>query len=297
MQFCIKGMQFCKGILGIATLFLAGRHTIKGGVQTPGGRFIMYDWLINLHHIVTVIFQTLDRAYGTLLLIGAFGVAAQAALGFLHGGHGHDAHGHTGDMAHAGHSYVSDAVHTASAHHTPIPHHGSDSLHSVGTASSHGTQGAQHHGSDAISKNGGGAWNWLGLLSPMTIFSVCLGTGAVGLLVRAYMGSIATGLLATAGGVAFYCFAVRPLMSLILAFASKPATNLSGVVAREAVATGRFDAQGRGIVQVNIDGEVKRLLARLDAEDHKAGVTVSSGDHVLVTDIDPQKNACRVTRL
>lgn len=121
--------------------------------------------------------------------------------------------------------------------------------------------------------------------------------GAVGLLARAYLDSIPTGLLATAGGIAFYRFAVRPLMSLVLAFASKPATNLSGAIAREAIAAGRFDAQGRGIVEVTIDGEVRNLLAYLDAEDRKTGGSIASGDRVLVTSVDSQKNTCRVTRL
>ena len=39
-----------------------------------------------------------------------------------------------------------------------------------------------------------------------------------------------------------------------------------------------------------------QVLATLDPEEAKRGVTVSKGDSLLVLDVDAAKNTCRVTR-
>ncbi|MBC7805089.1 MAG: hypothetical protein H7145_02955, partial [Akkermansiaceae bacterium] len=77
----------------------------------------------------------------------------------------------------------------------------------------------------------------------------------------------------------------------------KPARNLAGVIATEAVAQNRFDAQGRGIVRLPLDGESVRLLAYLEPEDHSKGVLVAPGEKLTVTRIDEGTNTCHVTKL
>jgi membrane protein implicated in regulation of membrane protease activity len=221
--------------------------------------------------------------YETLLLIGVLGLLAQFALGFVGGGHGD--HGH-GD-AHGGHS-----AHGADAHHAHAPghaHHGDahhDAHHGDGHAHGEVKGGNPAHG-----------LSWLALLSPLTLFCVALGAGATGLLLKAVLPPLLLALAAALGGVGFYALAVRPLMRLVLGFASPPAKNLGGVVAREVEVLGRFDEAGRGMVKAEVDGQVVRLLAYLDPDMRKDGLTVIPGERLVVTEVDPRKNTVRVTRL
>ena len=251
----------------------------------------MYELLINLHHIVTLVFETLYFSYQIFLFVGALGLAAQAALGFLHAGPTHSnvhSGGHaTNGNGHTGHAPAPAAHAGQPAHHTPAAHH---------NANGHQSHTNPHGAREG--RMGDAGTKIFALLSPLMIFSVCLGIGGLGLLLRSFLQDpILTGILALAGGFAFYRWGVRPLMTFILGFASRPAQNLSGAVATEAEAMSRFDAQGRGMARVVIDGEVKRLLAYLEKEDVQKGVAVSTGDRLLVMDVDVQKNTCRVTRL
>jgi hypothetical protein len=136
------------------------------------------------------------------------------------------------------------------------------------------------------------------VFSPLTIFSVCLGAGATGILTRAYLKMpLLVAFAAILGGLLFYGLLVKPLWRIIFKFASKPAETLSGVIAREAVAMGGFNAEGQGIVRVTVDGEYVRLLARLEADDSGKRISVSPGDTLVVTSVDEKRNTCRVTRL
>ncbi|MBC8104362.1 MAG: hypothetical protein H7Z41_17440 [Cytophagales bacterium] len=237
--------------------------------------------------------------YETLLVIGAVGLLAQTVLGMGgHGsGHSHVGADHGGTMGHGGHGHGIDleVPHLSGGHGGTVPgapaagHGGQGPLNSVHL---HG----EGHGHAAMQQRTTAAlWQ---VFSPLTIFSVCLGAGATGLLTRAFLGtSLLVALAAVAGGLLFYGGLVRPLWGLIFKFASRPAQTLGGVVAGEAVAMGRFDAQGQGIVRVTIDNEVVRLLARLETEDRDKGVAVLSGDTLVVTSVDEKRNTCRVTRL
>jgi len=262
----------------------------------------MHDLLIAIHHVVTLVFHTLEMSYQSLVLVGAIGVAAQAVLGFAHGG-GHGGHGTAQGHAHAGNG--AQGTHSG---HTAVPGHSSNTTAAHGNhAASHASQSAQAHGHQhgqqghREGESQGARESSLSRLwtvfSPLTIFSFCLGMGLTGLLVRSYLTSIETGLAATAGGFAFYHLIVRPMWGLALRFASKPAETLSGAVASEAEAMSRFDAQGRGMVRVTVDGEVKRLLALLESDDREKGIVVTPGDRLVVTSVDGKKNTCRVTRL
>ncbi|MBC8141680.1 MAG: hypothetical protein H7Y38_09605, partial [Armatimonadetes bacterium] len=118
-----------------------------------------------------------------------------------------------------------------------------------------------------------------------------------GLLLAQRFPVVLTAILALLGGLAFFVFVVRPLVGLAQRFVSKPATALAGTLAKEAVAQNRFDAQGQGIVNVSIDGQAVRLLARLENDDHEKGVLVAPGDVLVVTQIDEARNTCRVTKI
>ncbi len=199
--------------------------------------------------------------YTTLLLIGLLGLVAQAFLGFSHSGH---------DAAHGGHAHA-DMGHVHTGH---AGHHG------------HANTPRSERGSSPL-------WSWL---SPLTIFSLCLGAGATGLLARpAHWPSPLTALVAALGGLVFYGLLVRPLWGLIFKFASRPSAALNGMVAHQAEALGGFDASGRGLVGLTVDGQWVRVLATLDAGE-EAGA-VQKGDTLTVVSVDGRANTCRVARL
>ena len=208
--------------------------------------------------------------YATLLLIGVLGLLAQALLGVSHGGHAsHAGHGHAGHAGHAGHGHSGHAGHGHGSHN----HAGQ-------------TQGARDRGPSPL-------WT---LFSPLTLFSLCLGTGATGLLLRhvhAAPGLIA--LAAVAGGSVFYGLAVRPLWNLIFQFASTPSRALAGTVAGTAEALSHFDDRGKGLVRLIIDGQIVRVLAFLEPDERSAAV--QPGDKLTVTSVDERANTCRVMRL
>ncbi len=199
--------------------------------------------------------------YTTLLLVGLAGLLAQAVLGLSHGSHA----GHAGHSGHAGHAGHTD-------------HGGHDGQH--------GDHGAERGPSPL--------WT---LLSPLAIFSVCLGAGATGLLLRPmHWAAAVTGLAAIFGGLVFFGLLVRPLWTLIFKFASKPSAALEGMVARQAEAVTGFDGNGRGLVGLTIDGQWVRVLATLEAEGADT-TPVKPGEHLTVLSVDGHTNSCRVARL
>ncbi len=234
--------------------------------------------------------------YETLLLIGAVGLLAQTVLGMAsHGSQGGHSHAHVGDHGHS-HGVDFQMPNGQAGHSGHAGHHGASAPaaaghgHEAGHGQAHGD-----HGPSVQQRAGTALWT---LFSPLTIFSLCLGAGATGILTRYYIKlPLLVAVAAVIGGILFYGGIVKPLWGLIFKFASKPAETLSGAVAREATATGRFNADGQGIVQITVDGEVVRLLARLEPEDREKGITVLSGDKLVVTSVDEKRNTCSVTRL
>ncbi len=207
--------------------------------------------------------------YTTLLLIGLLGLVAQAFLGFSHGGH----NGARGGHANTGHANTGHA-NTGHAH------------------AGHAARGGPR-GTSRTERGPSPLWSWL---SPLTIFSLCLGAGATGLLTRpAHWPSLLTALAALLGGLLFYGGIVRPLWSLIFKFASRPSDALNGMVAHQAEALGHFDGSGRGLVGLSIDGQWVRVLATLET-DEDAGA-VQKGDTLTVVSVDGRANTCRVARL
>ena len=199
--------------------------------------------------------------YSILFLVGVVGLLAQTLLGMA-GAHGGHSHGHSGS-GHGGHGHGSHAH-----------------------AHSH-------------SNNGGRAGELLlTLLSPLTLFSLCVGIGATGLLLRPLrLTDVVWASLAAVGGLVFYGLIVRPLWGLIFQFASTPARALEGSVAGVAEALSRFDASGKGLVRLTVDGQLIRILAYLESDERGEAVLVQPGDTLTVISVDGHANTCRVARL
>ena len=198
--------------------------------------------------------------YALSLAIGAIGLLAMALTGL--GRHGH---GHVGaKLAHS------------RAGHAPSAGRGAHATHG-GTARATAT-----------------AWLW-SLTSPRVLFSLLIGFGTTGVLVRtAFAGPLALG-AALVGGVLFEQVFVGPVWNFLMRFASAPALTLESCLQDEVRAATGFDADGHGLVTAEVDGQVVQLLATLRAEDRSAGVRIRAGDLLRVEDVDDRRNRCTVS--
>jgi hypothetical protein len=237
--------------------------------------------------------------YELLLVTGAIGLIAMALMGFGHHGglrgpgHHVDLHGsHTGHLhAGAGGSHAPLAGHSA---------HAAPTAHPVGTghAGHHGVVRAAGHSAAEGGREQSGGGSLLSVLSPVTLFAGCLGAGAAGSLLT-HWGLPAPEVVAGALGAAVLLNAllVRPMMRLVMGFASTPARGLVGALMERAEAITAFDANGEGLVRVLVDGQSVDVLARLSEEERRQGVHVQRGQSVRIEDVDAQKNCCTVSRL
>ena len=189
------------------------------------------------------------------------------------GSHGHgDAGGHHGhDIGHAG-----GHAHGAHGHH----------------AVSHDTSPGHHHDTPS-----GAGKTLLSLMSPRVLFSLALGFGTVGLLLRPMLGGILLPLASVVGAVIFERFIVTPLWNFTMRFASRPATTLESAIMDEATAVTAFDANGQGIVSLEVDGHVVQILATLQPNDRLLGSRVRAGQRVRIESVDEAKNCCTVSVL
>lgn len=214
------------------------------------------------------------------VVLGAAGMAAMAFLGFTsshsggHGGHdtaGHDMHG----VAGSGHG------------------HGDGSL-AHGHSAAHGhavTHNDAHVNSDGWKAH---AWSWL---SPRVLFNVLVGFGATGLIFEQLVGPVLALPIAVAGGIAFESLVVRPLFNSLFRFESRPAQTLESAIMSEAKAVTGFDANGNGLISVELGGEVVQILGTLTGSERDAGVRVKAGDTVRIEEVDPARNRCVVSRI
>ena len=213
--------------------------------------------------------------YLLLLLVGWIGFLAMAILGFMHGG-AHSHHAFSGHTATAGHAP------SLGGHHLP------------GHVGNHGTI---HHapGHDSGAGRGRSLPAWL-MISPMDLFSFSLGAGASGTLLHTLVSAAILPWVAVIGALAFNLGVAKPMMGFMMKFVSKPSDGLEGMVAKTAIAMTRFDKDGRGLIMITLDDQNVQLLATLEDADIHHGVTVNKGDEVVVVEIDPTKNTCRVSR-
>ena len=212
--------------------------------------------------------------YLLLLLVGSIGFVAMTLLGFAHGGAGR--------------------LHHASVGHAPTAGHGPGmGAHHTGAHAS-GHSGSQSNGGGrAVRSKSFPAWL---MISPMDIFSFSLGAGAVGQIFHPFVSATALIWCAVIGALAFNLGIVKPTMSFMMRFVSKPSEGLEGTVAKTAEAVTRFDDKGRGLVKVNVDDQVVQLLATLEDADLHHGVKVNKGDEVVIVEVDSAKNTCRVSK-
>jgi hypothetical protein len=212
--------------------------------------------------------------YGFCLALGVTGLSVMALLGFGHhgdaAGHGHAGHvghghsGHAGDIGHGGHA-------------------GHD-----------GHAGPHHHGGGSQDTHGG-LPSLVSLLSPRLLFSFLVGVGATGLLARPFLFEPLLLAAALAGGVAFERFIVGPIWKFMFRFESRPASMLESALMEEAQAVMDFDAQGQGLIKLELDGQVVQLLGTLTSEELSQARRIRRGDLLRIEDVDAARNRCIVS--
>jgi len=209
--------------------------------------------------------------YGFCLALGGTGLAAMAAGGLAQLGHiGHGGHGARGGPgSHAGHAHT--GAHAAHAGH------GAHAAH------------AQH----AHHANEQGAGWIMSLLSPRVLFALLVGFGAGG-LVAMRLGEPWRAGAAILAAAAFEGLLVGPLWRMLFRFESAPAATLESAIEDDARAVMGFDANGQGLVALDVDGQIVQLLATLAPDDRARGARIRSGDVVRVSSIDAARNRCTV---
>ena len=216
--------------------------------------------------------------YISSLLLGAIGLGAMALSGVGSRGHS-NAHGHGDGGGHAGHG---------GAHG-----HGG---HAHGHGHGHGEHGHGQHGHSHFSDSLAGRTFW-SITSPRFLFSFALGFGAAGELFKSTLSGPLLLAIAIAGGVLLERLLVSPLWNFTMRFASEPATTLESAITDEATAVTSFDANGQGIVSLEVDGQVHQILATLKASDRLPGTRVRAGQRLRIEDVDADRNRCTVTLL
>lgn len=209
--------------------------------------------------------------YISSLVLGAAGLGVMALGGLgLRGGHAGTARG-----GHAG-------------GHGAARGHGHAGTH-AGHAQSGGVVGSARTAAKSA------AW---AIMSPRFLFSFALGFGAVGQLVHPVLGGPFQLAAALVGGVLFERFLVSPLWNFAMRFASSPAVTLESSVSDEATAVTSFDANGQGIVSIEVDGQIVQILATLQRDDRALGGTrIRVGQKVRIEDVDAEQNRCTVSLL
>lgn len=207
--------------------------------------------------------------YVISLAAGATGLAAMAVVGLSHTGHAaHTSHTHAGEGAHGGHAahggHVGHAGHAAHTHGAHVPHAGDH------------------------------AFSWMqSLLSPRVLFALMVGFGAGGLLAEPLGEPWRLG-AAILGAAGFEALFVGPIWRFLFRFESSPAATLESAIEDDARAVTGFDANGNGLVAVDVDGQIVQLLATLIPDDRARGVRIRSGDVVRIADVDAARGRCTV---
>jgi hypothetical protein len=233
--------------------------------------------------------------YVFCVVLGAAGMAVMAFLGFTsshtggHHGHdtsGHEMHGIGGSHAHSiapppgiahGGAHVHDVVH--------LPDSGG---HIHVTSHTHALPGAHAGGWRSH------LWSWL---SPRVLFNFLVGFGATGLIIERLVGPFLALPIAVVGGVAFEALVVRPIFNSLFRFESRPAQTLESALMSEGRAVTGFDANGNGLISIELGGEVVQVLGTQTNEERAAGVRIRAGDIVRIEDVDSLRNRCTVSRI
>jgi len=131
------------------------------------------------------------------------------------------------------------------------------------------------------------------LLSPRVLFALMVGFGAGGILARPIGEPWQFG-AAILGAAAFEALFVGPIWRFLFRFESTPAVTLESSIEDDARAVTGFDADGCGLVAVDVDGQIVQLLATLTPDDRARGVRIRTGDVLRIADVDAARGRCTV---
>ncbi len=217
-------------------------------------------------------------SYTFSLALGGAGLVAMAATGLAHSG---------------SHPGVHSGGHDASGHGTGPAHgHPGDN----GAPAHQGHPGEFHlAGHTSVHHAGGLKSTLLSLASPRALFSLLVGFGLTGVVLRPFLAGIVLLAVAVIGAIVFERALVEPLWRFLFRFASNPATTLEDSLMSEARATSGFDDNGQGLVSVEVDGQIVQCLGTLRPDDFALGVRVRAGDVLRVEDVDAVRSRCTVS--
>jgi len=206
--------------------------------------------------------------YTVSLATGAVGLGIMAIGGLSHGTHAGQTH-----AAHVGHLHAG--------------HSGGAAVRIPGIRPT-GVRGGR-------GSSPGGGWKWTSLLSPRLLFSFLVGFGAAGILASSLHEPLRLA-AALAAGVVFEAALVGPLWRFLFRFESREASTLETAIEDEARAVTGFDANGNGLVALELDGQLVQLLATLAPDERARGVRIRSGDLVRIAEVDAERGRCTVTQ-
>lgn len=133
--------------------------------------------------------------------------------------------------------------------------------------------------------------------SPLDLMAMAVGAGAAGIIGRkVFKDEGIAAAMAVAGAFIMDFLIVKPIFSAILKFASQPSSGLEGMITQQVTADSAFDAQGRGLIRLSLDGQTSQVLAKLGRDEVEAGVVVRKGDPLIVVEVDAMSGACTVSR-
>ncbi len=223
-------------------------------------------------------------SYTFSLVLGGAGLVAMAATGLSHSGSHPGAQAHTGGHGSSGH----DAGHNAGS---AQGHSGSN-----GTHAQHSHPSELHvSGRVTTHQPGGLKSTLLSLASPRLLFSLLVGFGLTGVVLRPFLSGIVLLAISILGAAIFERALVAPLWRFLFRFASNPATTLEDSLMSEARAASGFDGNGQGLVAVEVDGQIVQCLGTLRPDDFALGVRVRAGDVLRVEDVDAARSRCTVS--
>ena len=186
--------------------------------------------------------------------------------------------------------------------HHPGVHHGHQGLGEASLGHNAHFSGHHHvtdHSNAHAAANGGSPsfsiFAWLGWFSPLYLCGTVIGFGVTGTLVGRLFQGWPCFAIALLGAYFIRIICVRPLISGILMWASRPAKTLGDAVLETGIAGTNFDAQGYGMVRFYLDGQIIQLLGQLVPEE-STELRVNAGERLFIRSVDSVRQRCIVSR-